>query len=58
MLAAGIQTPVPLAELGSHLREEVEERMRSGCNEQQAFTLSVARIGEAARLKQEFRKVP
>ena len=32
--------------------------MRSGLNEQQAFTVSVARIGEAARIKQEFKKIP
>ena len=30
MLAAGIKTPVPLEELESHLREEIEQQMKSG----------------------------
>ena len=33
MLAAGIETPVPLNELESHLREDVEQQMRSGLAE-------------------------
>ena len=37
MLAAGIKTPVPLEELENHLREDVEEQMRSGVTAQQAF---------------------
>jgi hypothetical protein len=30
MLAAGIKTPVPLEELESHLRDEIEWQMKSG----------------------------
>ena len=30
MLAAGIKTPVPLEELEIHLREEIEQQMKSG----------------------------
>ena len=41
MLDAGIQTPVPLEELEIHLREDVEERMRSGVAGQQAFETTV-----------------
>jgi hypothetical protein len=37
MLAAGIRTPVPLDELENHLREDVEQQMRSGLSAQQAF---------------------
>jgi len=34
MLDAGIKTPVPLDELEIHLREEIEQRMKSGMEEQ------------------------
>ena len=37
MLAAGIQTPVPLEELEVHLRDEIEQQIKSGSDEQQAF---------------------
>ncbi len=57
MLAAGIKMPVPLEELEIHLREDVERQMRSGLNEQQAFEITVARIGEAAMIKKEFKKI-
>lgn len=56
MLAAGIKTPVPLEELESHLREDVESQMRSGLDAKQAFEISVARIGEPARIRTEFKK--
>ena len=54
MLAAGIQTPAPLEELESHLREDVEERMRSGVTAQQAFETTVRQIGQAEVLRSEF----
>jgi hypothetical protein len=57
MLAAGIQTPVPLDELETHLREEIEQQMKSGINSQQAFENSVHRIGHADELKSEFKKI-
>jgi len=57
LLAAGIKTPVPLEELEIHLREEIERQMRSGLNEQQSFEISAARIGEAALIKNEFKKI-
>jgi hypothetical protein len=56
MLAAGIKTPVPLDELESHLREEIERQMQLGENAQQAFEVAVARIGRAEVLKAEFAK--
>lgn len=56
MLAAGIKTPVPLEELESHLREEIEEQVRSGINEQQAFEVTVLQIGPGKELKTEFTK--
>jgi hypothetical protein len=56
MLDAGIKTPVPLDELESHLREDVEQQMRSGLNTQQAFETAVQAIGRASVLKREFKK--
>src|SRR5476651_1054515 len=57
MLAAGIKAPVPLEELESHLREEIERQMKSGLNEQRAFEISAQQIGQAGLLKSEFTKV-
>jgi len=57
MRAAGIQTPVPLEELESHLREDVERQMKSGLKAQEAFEVSVRQIGQPAMLKNEFKKV-
>jgi accessory gene regulator protein AgrB len=57
MLAAGIKTPVPLEELEIHLREEIEQQMKSGLNEQEAFTASVQKIGQAHAVQSEFKKV-
>jgi hypothetical protein len=57
MLTAGIQTPVPLDELESHLREEIERQTKSGLYEQEAFNVAVRRIGQASMLKTEFKKV-
>ncbi len=54
MLAAGIQAPVPLEELENHLREDVEERMRSGVTAQQAFETTVRQIGRGEVLRTEF----
>jgi hypothetical protein len=56
MLGAGIKTPVPLVELESHLREEVDQQMRAGCSAQAAFETAVQRIGRASALKVEFEK--
>jgi hypothetical protein len=54
MLAAGIKTPVPLEELEIHLREEIEQQMKSGQNEQQAFEIAARQIGHADELQNEF----
>jgi hypothetical protein len=56
MLAAGIQTPVPLDELEVHLREEIERQTKSGLDEQKAFKISVKKFGQARELKVEFKK--
>jgi hypothetical protein len=56
MSAGGIKTPVPLIELESHLRDDVERQMRLGLSEQQAFEISARRIGQANKLEAEFKK--
>jgi hypothetical protein len=56
MLAAGIKTPVPLDELESHLREEIERQMKSGLEQQDAFSSAVQKIGLHDILKMEFAK--
>ena len=57
MLAAGIKTPVPLEELESHLREEIQRQMESGLDGQAAFSLAAQHIGGADALRKEFGKV-
>jgi hypothetical protein len=57
MVAAGIKSPVPLEELEGHLREEIERQMRTESNAQVAFHIAAAQIGEAALLKNEFKKI-
>jgi hypothetical protein len=57
MLAAGIQSSVPLEELESHLREEIERQMASGFTEAEAFKTAVQEIGQGGLLKAEFNKV-
>ena len=56
MLVAGIKTPVPLEELESHLREEIEQQMKSGCNEQQAYKNALQHLGESDALNTEFKQ--
>ena len=46
MLAAGIKTPVPLEELETHLREEIERQLEFGSSTQTAFLIAVERIGQ------------
>ena len=56
MLAAGIKTPVPLEELESHLREEIERQLESGLDEQNAFRISIQQMGQPEMLKREFNR--
>lgn len=56
MLSAGIKTPMPLEELESHLREEIERQMRMGVNTRFAFDIAVTQIGRGKELKTEFSK--
>jgi hypothetical protein len=54
MVAKGIGSPVPLEELESHLREDVERQIEAGADEQEAFERAVARFGLGEQLKMEF----
>jgi len=56
MLAAGLRSPVPLDELESHPRDEIERQVKAGVEEPAAFELAVRELGQAAALKQEFRR--
>jgi len=56
MLAAGIKTPVPLEELESHLREEIERQLQAGAGAAEAFQIAIQRIGVGTTLKVEFDK--
>jgi hypothetical protein len=54
MLAAGIQSPVPLEELESHLREDIERKLRAGVTAPQAFETASRTIGQPNMLRAEF----
>jgi len=57
MLAAGIKTPVPLEELEIHLHEEIEQQMRLGICEADAFNVAIQKIGRAQMVQSEFKKL-
>jgi hypothetical protein len=57
MLAAGIQSPVPLEELEVHLREDIERLMKSGRSEAEAFEAAILEIGQARAVQGEFKKI-
>src|ERR1017187_3725820 len=57
MMAAGRKTPVPLAELEIHVREDIAQQMQSGLSAPQAFEIAVKTIGQAPELKREFKKI-
>jgi hypothetical protein len=56
MAASGIKSAEVLDELESHLRDDVEEQVRSGAEVEPAFDSAVRRIGTAATLRNEFAK--
>jgi Na+/proline symporter len=56
MLAAGIKSPVPLEELESHLREEIELQMKSGIQAQTAFLNATGKIGRGEHLREQFKQ--
>ena len=58
MIAGGVQTPVPLEELESHLRDEIAQLTRSGSDASGAFQQAIEKIGSARALNHEFSKNP
>jgi hypothetical protein len=56
MLAVGIKRADVLDELESHLREDVERRIRSGTDEARALRTSIQQLGRPSSLKTEFEK--
>ena len=57
MISAGIKSRDVLDELESHLREDVEQQMRSGRTAEEAFRTAVQHVGAAENLIHEFAKV-
>ena len=57
MAVGGITNSIILDELESHLRDDVEEQLRSGLNVPLAFESAVRRLGHAHALELEFKKV-
>jgi hypothetical protein len=57
MKAGGIKSPAVLDELESHLRDEVEQQMRSGLDAQESLAVAADRIGQADILKIEFETI-
>jgi hypothetical protein len=57
MLAAGIQSPVPLDELETHLRDEIQRLIQSGLAEEKAFLIATNSLGDGRALRSEFSKV-
>jgi hypothetical protein len=56
MLAAGIESPVPLEEMEIHLYEDIQRQIRHGHSEQKAFEISVQNLGQPKQIKNEFAK--
>jgi cation transport ATPase len=57
LVANGIKSPAVLDELESHLREEIERRIKSGVGVQRALDDAIQQIGKADTMKNEFEKV-
>lgn len=56
MLAGGIKG-LPLEELESHLRDEMDLQMRAGFDAPFAFDIAAGQIGKAQTIKTEFNKI-
>jgi len=57
MVAAGVKNGEVLNELESHLRDDIEQQMRTGLAPQRAFETAVERMGHGQALKREFEKM-
>jgi len=57
MAADGIERSDLLDELESHLRDDVEERVRAGLGAEKAFELAIEELGSSKALKSEFERI-
>ena len=57
MAAEGLNRAGVLDELEAHLRDDIEQRMRAGLAEEEAFTAATRAMGDAEALQSEFEKV-
>lgn len=57
MAADGIVRSELLDELESHLRDDVDQRLRRGLSGEQAFELAVQELGSSKALKNEFERI-
>ncbi len=57
LIAGQVKSPEILDELESHLRDDIEQRMRSGLPATEAFDLAVRQMGAAEDLNTEFAKI-
>lgn len=57
MLTSGIKSPEPLEELEIHLRDFIENLIRSGSSEKRAFEMAARDIGQSNVIQSEFKKV-
>ncbi len=57
MTAGGAKSPEILNELESHLRDDIDQRMRSGLAAKRAFEVAVRQMGPVEVLNTEFAKV-
>jgi hypothetical protein len=57
MQCRGIKGTETLDEMESHLRDELEEQVRSGTEIQQAFESARTRMGQSESLRLEFKKI-
>src|SRR5688500_12588538 len=54
----GSRGPEIIDELESHLRDDVDQRVRAGRTPAQAWEAALTRLGESQKLAAEFRKSP
>jgi hypothetical protein len=57
MYSRGIKSSQILDELENHLREDLEEQVRSGVEIEEAFDSARTRLGQTSAIQNEFRKV-
>ena len=57
MQCRGIKETETLDELEAHLRDDLEEQVRSGTEIQQAFDVARAHFGKIGALETEFEKI-